>query len=43
MKQRVEEDVLLYLENPELQELMDGEDIAMDKNHLQPILESKYE
>jgi hypothetical protein len=38
------EDVLLYMENPELQELIDGEEIAMDENRcLQPILESKYE
>jgi transposase InsO family protein len=37
------EDVKLYLENPELEELMNGDETGIDESFLQTILESKYE
>ena len=37
------EDVKLYLENPELEELMNGDVTGIDESFLQTILESKYE
>jgi len=37
------EDIILYLENPTLEELMDGNNFGYEESYLQPILESNYE